>query len=170
MKNQDISEDLAKTVYLAVGSNLGVRKENIEKAKFFLKQNNINFLSVSNYYETPSWPNPKYPKYLNILLKVKCNHSPLKLLNICKEIEVNLGRKKSKKNSPRICDIDIIDFDGKITRNGLILPHKMMHLRNFVLIPLFEIENNWCHPLTKTNIKKLIFSLPNKDIRSIKQI
>ena len=172
MKNQDISEDLAKTVYLAVGSNLGVRKENIEKAKFFLKQNNINFLSVSNYYETPSWPNPKYPKYLNILLKVKCNHSPLKLLNICKEIEVNLGRKKSKKNSPRICDIDIIDYNGiKLNIKGkLNLPHARMHKRNFVLIPLFEIEKKWKHPSKKLDIKTLISSLPMDDITSIKQI
>ena len=46
----------------------------------------------------------------------------------------------------------------------------MMHKRNFVLFPLFEIEKNWVHPIKKTNIKKLIFSLSNEDIRSIKQI
>ena len=64
MKNQDISENLAKIVYLGIGSNLGVRSENIEKAKFELKENNIKFVSVSQFYETPSWPNPNYPKYL----------------------------------------------------------------------------------------------------------
>ena len=66
-----------------------------------------------------------------------------------------LGRKKNPKNSPRECDIDIIDFDGKIKKNGLILPHKMLHVRNFVLIPLFEIEKNWIHPIMRTNIKKI---------------
>ena len=70
MKNQDISENLAKIVYLGIGSNLGVRSENIEKAKFHLKENNIKFISISKYYETPSWPNPTYPKYLNIILKI----------------------------------------------------------------------------------------------------
>jgi 7,8-dihydro-6-hydroxymethylpterin-pyrophosphokinase len=45
-----------------------------------------------------------------------------------------------------------------------------MHERNFVLFPLFEIEKEWVHPIKKVNIKKLIFSLPNQDIRSIKQI
>ena len=172
MKNQDISEDQAKIVYLGIGSNLGFRRKNIEKAKFHLKQNNIKFLSFSKYYETPSWPNPNYPKYLNIILKIACHHDPLNLLNICKKIESNLGRKKSKKNCPRICDIDIIDFHGmKINiKSKLYLPHKRMHKRNFVLIPLFEIEKNWKHPSKKLDIKTLISLLPVDDITSIKQI
>ena len=172
MKNQDISEDLAKIVYLGIGSNLGIRMKNIEKAKFLLKENNIKFISVSNYYETPSWPDSKYPKYLNIILKIVCHHGPLNLLNICKKIEINLGRKKSKKNSPRICDIDIIDYHGiKLNiKSKLNLPHQRMHKRNFVLIPLFEIEKNWKHPSKKLDIRTLISLLPTDDITSIKQI
>ena len=172
MKNQDISENLAKIVYLGIGSNLGVRSENIEKAKFHLKENNIKFISISKYYETPSWPNPTYPKYLNIILKIISYDDPLSLLNICKKIEISLGRKKSKKNSPRICDIDIIDFHGmKVNiKSNLNLPHKRMHKRNFVLIPLFEIEKNWKHPSKKLDIKTLISLLPVDDITSIKQI
>ena len=172
MKNQGISENLAKIVYLSVGSNLGFRKDNIEKAKFQLKENNIEFISVSKYYETLSWPNSKYPKYLNIILKIVCNYDPLCLLNICKKIEVNLGRKKSKKNTPRICDIDIIDYNGmKLNIKSMLnLPHKRMHKRNFVLIPLFEIEKNWMHPVKKSDIKTLISLLPMDDITSINQI
>ena len=108
MKNQDISENQAKIVYLGIGSNLGVRRENIEKAKFHLKETKIKFISISKYYETPSWPNPNYPKYLNIILKIECHHDPIDLLNICKKVEINLGRKKSKKNSPRVCDLSLI--------------------------------------------------------------
>jgi len=170
VKKLDILENQVNTVYLGIGSNLGNKKDNIEKAKFLLIDNNINLISVSSYYNTPSWPNPKNPDFINIVVKAKCVHEPEILLGICKFIESKLGRKKTPKNSPRECDIDIIDFDRKIRRNGLILPHKMMHLRNFVLIPLFEIEKNWSHPITKITIKKMIFSLPNKDIRSIKQI
>ena len=172
MKNQDISENLAKIVYLGIGANLGDRWENIEKAKFYLKENNIKFISASKYYETPSWPNPNYPKYLNIILKIISYDDPLSLLNICKKIEINLGRKKSKKNSPRTCDIDIIDFHGmKLNiKSKLYLPHKRMHKRNFVLLPLFEIEKNWKHPSKKLDIKTLISLLPVDDITSIKQI
>ncbi len=172
MKNQDTSEDLAKIVYLGIGSNLGTRKENIEKAKFNLNKNNIKFISISKYYETLSWPNSKYPKYLNIILKTVCDHDPLRLLEICKDIEIKLGRKKTKKNTPRICDIDIIDYDGmKINiKNKLNLPHKRMYKRNFVLIPLFEIEKKWEHPSKKLDIKTLISLLPLDDITSIKQI
>ena len=172
MKNQDTSEDLAKIVYLGIGSNLGFRRENIEKAKFHLKENKIKFISVSRYYETPSWPNPNYPKYLNIILKIISYADPLSLLNICKKIETNLGRKISKKNSPRICDIDIIDFHGtKLNfKSKLNLPHKRMFKRNFVLIPLFEVEKNWKHPSKKLDIKTLISLLPVYDITSIKQI
>ena len=170
MIKQDISENLVNIVYLGIGSNLGSRIANIEKAKSFLLENSINFVSLSSYYETPSWPNPKNPKFINIILKIKTSLNPIELLNICKSIEVKLGRKKSPKNSPRECDIDIIDFNGLILQERLILPHKMMHKRNFVLFPLFEIEKQWFHPIKKASVKKLILSLQDSDIRSIKQI
>jgi len=62
-------ENRVKSVYLGIGSNLGNKKRNIEKAKFELIQNNIWIEKSSNYYETLSWPNPKKPKFLNIVLK-----------------------------------------------------------------------------------------------------
>ena len=170
MTRQDILENQVKTVYLGIGSNLGNTIDNLEKTKSFLTENGINLISVSNYYETSSWPDPKNPKFINIVLKVKCLMGPYELLNLCKSIETKLGRKKTPKNSPRECDIDIIDFNGFIENNNLTIPHKMMHLRNFVLMTLFDIDKKWIHPIKKIDIKKLIFSLPNKDIRSIKQI
>ena len=170
MTKQDTSENLVNTIYLGIGSNLGNKITNIEKAKSLLLENNINFVSISSYYETPSWPNHRNPKFINIVLKVKSSLNPLELLNLCKLIEVKLGRKKSPKNSPRKCDIDIIDFNSLVLDDNLILPHKMMHKRNFVLFPLYEIEKKWVHPINKINIKKLILSLPDSDFRSIKQI
>ena len=170
MTKQDTSENRVKTIYLGIGSNLGSRIANIEKAKSLLLENNINFVSISSYYETPSWPNPKNPKFINIVLKIETSLKPIELLNLSKSIEVKLGRKKSPKNSPRVCDIDIIDFNGLILQDRIILPHKMMHKRNFVLFPLFEIDREWIHPIKKVSIKKLILSLSNSDIRSIKQI
>jgi len=167
---QGTLENPAKSIYLGVGSNLGDKKQNIELTKFKLIENNIKILQSSNYYESLSWPNPQKPKFLNIVLRVLSNLSSLDLLNKCKEIEVSLGRKKSAKNSPRVCDIDIIDYKNQQLRGDLILPHPRMHQRNFVLLPLYELNKNWVHPKSKLHIKKLIFSLSNLDIRSIKQI
>ena len=170
MIKQDILEKRVKTAYLGIGSNLGNKKKNIENAKFELIQKKINILKSSSYYETLSWPNPKNPKFLNIILEVKTNLSPIDLINTCKEIEINLGRKKTAKNSPRECDIDIIDYNKKTIINDVILPHPRMHTRNFVLIPLFEMNKDWIHPISKVHIKNLILSLPNSDITSINQI
>ena len=170
VKKQDISENLAKNVFLGIGSNIGNRKKNIEKAKYYLSRHNLYFISISSYYETPSWPNPKNPKFLNIVLKIKTNLTPVKLLHICKKIEVFLGRKKREINAPRECDIDIIDYNRQNTNSKIILPHPRMNERNFVLLPLYELDKAWTHPISGQPIKKLILSLSNRDIRSIKQI
>ena len=170
MIRQDILENQVNSIYLGIGSNLGNKKDNIEKAKFELTQNNIIIKQSSSIYESLSWPNPLNPKFLNIVLKVSTHLTPFELLTKCKEIEVNLGRKKSAKNSPRICDIDILDYEKKSSNNSLILPHPRLHNRNFVLLPLFEINKNWIHPITKYHIKRLILSLSKRDITTIKQI
>ena len=163
-------ENQVKSIYLGIGSNLGNKKMNIEKAKFKIIEHNIKILKSSSYYESLSWPNPKYPKFLNIVIEISSNYEPLELLRIFKKIEVNLGRKKRPKNSPRECDIDILDFRNQRKKDKIILPHKKMHERNFVLLPLFEINKAWKHPILNLNIKDLILSLSNRDIRSIKQI
>ena len=170
MIKQDTSENQVKSIYLGIGSNLGDKKKNIEKAKFELIKENIKIIKSSNYYESLSWPNPNNPKFLNIVLQIETNLTPLNLMKKCKEIEINLGRVKSTKNSPRICDIDIIDYNKVIENSNIILPHPRMHSRNFVLLPLFEINKDWKHPILKLHIKNLILSLPNRDIRTIKQI
>ena len=157
-------------IYLGIGSNLGNRIENITKTKYFLDLNGINITKSSSYYETLSWPDPNKPKFINIVVQSNTKTPPEKLLKIFKSIEKKLGRKKKSKNSPRTCDIDIISYNQKILTGNITIPHKRMHRRNFVLIPLFELNKNWFHPKTNENIKKLIFSLSIKDIRSIKQI
>ena len=163
-------ENRVNSIYLGIGSNLGNRKINIEKAKFNLKKNDIKIIRSSNYFESLSWPDEKNPKYLNIILEIVTNFSPTNLLKVCKEIEIILGRKKRAKNSPRECDIDIIDYKSKIINHQIILPHPNMHTRNFVLFPLFELNKDWRHPITKLHIKRLISLLSDRDIRSIKQI
>ena len=173
MKKQDISENLAKIAYLAIGSNLGNKINNIEITKFELEKYEIKILKSSSNYISESWPNITMPNYINIIIKIKTNLNPYELLKICNLIELKLGRVRIKKNAPRTCDIDIIDYNKEILNKKnkqLILPHPRMNKRNFVLLPLFEVEKSWKHPIFKINIVNLINSLPVKDLRSIKQI
>ena len=163
-------EKQAKIAYLGIGSNLGDKRKNIEHVKFKLILNDIKILKSSNLYESLSWPDKNNPKFVNIILQIETYKSPKDLLTICNKIENELGRKRVRKNDPRTCDIDIIDYNNLILKKNLILPHPSMTKRNFVLLPLFEINNKWKHPKTKANIKFLINSLPIKDLRSIKQI
>ena len=173
MKKQDTSENLAKLAYLAIGSNLGNKISNIEITKFELEVNKIKILKSSSNYISKSWPDPSMPEYINVIIKIKTTLAPIELLKICNLIESKLGRVRSKKNAPRVCDIDIIDYDQKLLNKKdkqLILPHPRMNKRNFVLLPLFEVDKSWKHPKSKINIVNLINSLPVSDLRSIKQI
>ena len=173
MKKQDTLENPAKSVYLAIGSNLGNKIKNIEITKFEIEKYKIKIIKSSSNYISESWPDPTKPIYINIVIKVKTNLPALDLLKICNLIEAKMGRVKTTINAPRVCDIDIIDYNNEILNKKdkqLILPHPRLSDRNFVLLPLFEIEKSWKHPKSKINIVNLINSLPVKDLRSIKQI
>ena len=91
-------ESQAKIAYLAIGSNLGNKRKNIELAKVKLQNNKIEIIKSSNNYETLSWPNKKDPKFINIVLKIRTFLSPYELLKTCNIIEKELGRKINKKN------------------------------------------------------------------------
>ena len=175
MIKQDILENPVNIVYLSIGSNVGNKKANIEKSKHLLEENKIKIIKISSIYETYSWPNINHPKFYNIVIKIITKLNPLELFNVIKIIEKKLGRKKTKINAPRTCDIDILDYNGscyKLSKNSdkLLIPHPRLHNRNFVLFPLFEIEKKWKHPSKKTKIQDLIKNLDNFSLYSIKQI
>ena len=153
-------------IHLNLGSNLnsnhGSRFDNISIAIQLLFEAKLKIVRISNYYETPSYPNQKLPKFINIGLSAK-NYDLSKLYKTINLIEKKIGRIKTKKNDPRIIDIDIIDFNGKIKdSNNLILPHPRAHLRNFVLYPILEIDPKWSHPISKKNAQFLINNLSQK--------
>ena len=78
-------------------------------------------------------------------------------------IQKKIGRNKTKKNDPRVIDIDIVDFNGLIKDSkNLVLPHPRAHLRNFVLYPILEIDPKWSHPILKKNAQFLINNLSQK--------
>ena len=167
-------------IYLGIGSNLsssfGNRFININSAISYLQQKQINLIKKSSFYETFSYPNREYPKFINIVVEVTTS---LPAKNLMKElilIEEKLERKRLKKNDPRTCDIDIIDYnneiiDFKLSNFELKIPHQSMTSRNFVLYPLKEICPNWTHPITKINIDVLIKNLKktNNEITKISE-
>ena len=164
---------------LGLGSNLpssfGDRFENLNLAASYLEAYKIKIIKRSSFYETPSYPDIKNPKFINIVVEVYTSLPPEDLASVLLFIEEKLERKRIKKNEPRTCDIDIIDYDGKVvdfTYKSLIfkVPHEKLIYRNFVLFPLQEIVPKWIHPKTKDSIDVLINKLPNEDKKSILKI
>ena len=166
-------------IFLALGSNLsssfGDRFENINLAISYLESYGIRIIKKSNFYETYSYPNKENPKFINVVISIKTQLPPVDLMSILLFIEEKLERKRNKKNDPRTCDIDIIDYNNQILdfryKNlSLTVPHKNLIYRNFVLLPLQEIAMDWKHPVTKENIDSLIYKLSEQDKKSILMI
>ena len=173
MKKQDILENQVNFAYLALGSNLGDKKNNLNKSIDLIQEEGIFIKKRSKSYITKTWPNENFPNFINSIILVKTKLNILKLFLKIKKIEKKLGRTKSKRNHPRICDIDIIDFNGeiihrKIENYKLNIPHKRMHNRNFVLFPLYELDKDWVHPKLNKNIVILMSNLTSDQLLGIK--
>ena len=154
-------------IHLNIGSNLnskfGDRFDNITIAIDLLLSAKVKIKRISNFYETPSYPNKRFPNYLNVGVICSFNRNLEILFKIIKSIEKKIGRFKTKKNDPRVCDIDIIDYNSDIIKKDFItLPHSRCHIRNFVLYPIKEIDPKWIHPVLKQNINYLIKKLDFK--------
>ena len=105
-------------ILLSLGSNLsssfGDRFKNIDLAIVHLNKFGIHVKRKSSYYETPSYPNNKNPKFINIVVKIETEIKPEELAGSLISIEEKLERKRKIKNEPRTCDIDIIDYNQQI--------------------------------------------------------
>jgi len=166
-------------IFLSLGSNLssklGDRFDNLLEAISHIQNIGINLDKKSSFYETPSYPDKDNPKFINIMISVRSNFSPGELMSELIDIEKKLGRKRVKKNEPRTCDIDIIDYKSMIINTKhknkkLIIPHQKLESRNFVLFPLEEIAPNWQHPKTKEFISTIISKLSAEDRKSVLKI
>ena len=154
-------------IHLNIGSNLnsnfGNKFNNLTISIKFLIDKEFDVKKISNFYETPSYPNKNFPNFLNVGILGTFNKSAKELRNIIFLIEKKIGRVKTKKNDPRVCDIDIIDFNGeKLDIDNLSIPHKRCHSRNFVLFPIRQIDPNWEHPILRKNVNDLIGQLDLK--------
>ena len=166
-------------IFLGLGSNLpskyGDRFKNINLATSYLEAHGIKIIKKSSFYETPSYPNIKNPKFINVVILVETILPPIDLMSVLIFIEERLERKRGKKNDPRTCDIDIIDYNSQIlnlkkNNLSLTLPHKELTSRNFVLFPLQEIFPQWKHPKTKEIISILLQKLSKDEKNFILKI
>jgi 2-amino-4-hydroxy-6-hydroxymethyldihydropteridine diphosphokinase len=144
------------TVYLALGSNVGNRLENLKETIAALPPQ-MTVKEKSPVYETPPWGYEDQPKFFNQVLKVQTYLEPEPLLKHIKRLEVALGRKVSFQNGPRLIDIDILLYDDRVLDTPLLtIPHPRMHERGFVLLPMMDIAPDLVHPITGKSVREMI--------------
>lgn len=138
--------------YIAIGSNLGDRLENIKKSISLISEKN-KIIKVSNFYITKPMYYLNQPYFVNCVIKIKTNLKPYELLNLLLNIELKLGRKRVFKNHPRTIDLDILYYDDLvINTTQLKLPHPLIHERLFVLKPMGDISLDFFDPMRKKRI------------------
>ena len=146
--------------YIGIGSNLGNREENCQKAIALLIEKNIKITKRSSLYETEPWGVKEQPRFINMALEIETNLEPGILLKTIKEIENSMGRLEGMRWGPRIIDLDILLYDDLILKtHDLEIPHPGIKDREFVLKPLSEIAPDKIHPILKKSIKTLLIEI-----------
>lgn len=131
-------------IFLSFGSNLGDKTANIDTALGLLHLHGVGVVRVSSYYGTAPWGYTQQDDFVNAVAEVKFGGTPQELLDIALRIEHKMGRVRIQKWGPRIIDIDIVDFHRQhVHTDSLNLPHPYYHERDFVLLPLRELEPDW---------------------------
>lgn len=150
---------MSEIAYLALGSNLGNRAANLKAAIIKLHAHRqVQAVDQSQYYQTAPRFNTDQPQFLNAVLSISTDLSPLELLEFTSEIEVQAGRQKARvKNQPRTLDIDILTYgDEIISLKRLKIPHPGLAERRFVLEPWCEIAPEFRVAGTTMTIRNLL--------------
>jgi 2-amino-4-hydroxy-6-hydroxymethyldihydropteridine diphosphokinase len=146
---------MSHQVYLALGTNLGDRRANLQSAIAALPPD-VHVENVSQVYETPPWGYLDQPAFLNQVLETATDLPPLELLEYIKRLESELGRTPNFRYGPRLIDLDIIFYDDLvIDYASLVIPHPRLAERAFVLVPLLDLAPDFIHPLLGESIESL---------------
>jgi len=159
------------SIFVGIGSNLaspryGPPRKVAEAAVGKLIAMGIRVSQQSRWYRTAPIPVSSQPHYINGVARVTTDHSPEALLQKLHQIEDEFGRVRTRVNAARVLDLDLLAYGGLVMHspNGLILPHPRLHMRAFVLKPLFDVAPTWQHPLTGWKLTDLIAALPSEQV------
>lgn len=143
-------------VFIALGSNIGSLEENLNTAlKKLAKFSKVQ--KVSSFYKTKPQGFLEQADFLNGVCLITTDLEPQELLKKLKEIEKEMGRKKTFKDGPRIIDLDIIYYDNIVLNTPtLTIPHPRAHLRMFVMKGLVEIGPDFSHPILHKTTREII--------------
>ena len=151
------------TVYLLLGSNQNIPAQQLKKAIAAVKQVIGAVKRHSSIYQTAAWGNTNQPDFLNQVIIAETVLTAAQTMQAILNIEKKMGRIRTKKNAPRIIDIDILFFNKEIIQtNNLTVPHPQIQNRNFVLVPLNELSPNLKHPLLHKTIHQLLRICPDQ--------
>lgn len=154
------------SAYIGLGSNLGSREKSITKAlNAIAADRHIKLFRISSITETKPLAEKKQRNYLNCVAEIRTNLKADKLLKVLRKIEISLGKTKLKEKwASRAIDLDILLFGNKTVRKkNLVIPHRQMHLRSFVLKSLCEIDSQLVHPVLKESVSVLYSRLSGKN-------
>ena len=144
------------TAYLGLGSNLGDRQNNLDRALEFLSRR-LRLEKVSSIYDCEPAGNVEQPRFLNLVCQVSTYLSSTALLALAKGIEAKLGRGGGASGGPRTIDIDILFYGDQVVETPeLIIPHPRLTERAFVLVPLVEIAPETVHPAGGKTARELL--------------
>ncbi|MBN1638660.1 MAG: 2-amino-4-hydroxy-6-hydroxymethyldihydropteridine diphosphokinase [Ignavibacteriales bacterium] len=160
------SRKMQDNIFLGLGSNLGNRRENLFLALAELENDKYIFVEkISTIYETKPIGLEKQNNFYNCVVKIQSFYKPYELLETLKEIEKKLGREETIKWGPRIIDIDIIFYnDVLIDDENLSIPHKEFDKRDFFIIPMKELDENFINPKNRIVIKNIMVDENNLTI------